>query len=635
MPLFYFAHAAEGETFNPVTHKVNDEEVLSFAFKHTEGDFAELDVEIRNPRVGLLNVSRPRWAFLSYDHPIDGMTCIFYGRIVGVPTNIFEEVVTVTYLARPEDYVDLKTALANSLKVAPFWDEIFVSPDRVDDPDATLEARAAMWHIDPVDHTVTISSILAGEDGTIEKQEDEFFADNMQLTLNQSPSNHVIVKGSVSWDQTLSSFLGSPIDLMPFITPLFPSSIPGLTVPANLISSFTFKGLQSSWPKPGARVDGGYIVRGGELEDVSFLAVPQIELDWYFADPENPFDPPVLPAPLPVGSIVFQPKYSGKWWSGETAGFDTQVEVVFAALGLGKGTLTLDYNVVRSYTENITINLRTSTQPIVTEDQEPILVEINGNKVSDYLRKPDNTFAVPLSDVRLSKFFDTPRGKQAIKYLVAVARANLAIKSRAVEITFELPFNDGLEFSLRKNALIHNPRLPGGQAAGKIIAISHTLNGDEGAAITKITMACCIGNGESAYVATSGTPVWAEAAWADATWQQFEGKLELIDPTIPDIAFTVDTYEAQDDGINGTRIRARDIVKDVEVQNNSAEQRAALAPLIPQIGDTQAINSVLQEFFTQISFQLHNLDAGPFESEVSITVEDFVIPKQIDLEAVS
>lgn len=630
---FYFAYADEGETFNSVTHAVNDEEVLSFRFVHQEGDFAQLEVDIRNPRIGLLNVGRARWAFLSFHHEVDGVVCFFYGRIIGVPTNLFDEVVTVSYLARPEDYVDLKAALADTLKVAPFWDEIFIAKDRTDDPDAALESRAAMWYIDPVTHTVSISSVIAGEDGTVELDEDEFFVENFSLSLNQSPSNHVIVKGSVSWDQTLNSFKGSPIDVMPKIMPSFPLTIPGVGPPVHLVSSFTFKGLQSSWPKPGAKINGGYIVRGGELEDVSFLAVPQIELDWYFANQESPFDPPVLPAALPQGSIVFVPKVTGKWWSGETAGFDIQVEVVFAALGLGKGTLTLDYDVVREYTENLTIELKTSTQPIVTEDQAPILISINGNKVSDYLKKADGDFAVPIGDVRLSRFFVTTRGRQAIKYLLAVARATLAIKSRAVEISFELPFSDGLEFTLRKNALIHNPRLPGGEAAGKIISIAHTLSGDEGAAITKITMACCVGNGETAYTSTVGEPQWAVAEWAGPDYQVFENSIELIDPSISDLAFTIDTYTPNDDGIDGTRIRPRDVIKNVVVQNPSNSQRAALGPLISQIGDTQAINTILQEFFTQISLTMHNLEQGPFETDVTITVEDLIIPKQIDIEA--
>lgn len=626
---FYFAYADEGETFNSVTHAVIDEDVMSFRFVHQEGDFAQLEIDIRNPRIGLLNIGRARWAFLSFHHVTLGVVPIFYGRIIGVPTNIFAEVVTVTYTARPEDYLAQKFALADTLKVAPFWDPIFIADDKIDDPDAVLESRAALWHVDPVNHVVSLSSVLAGEDGTIEKQEDDFFAETMNLTLNTSPATRVRVKGSVSWDQSLSSLNGGGIDLMPFIMPFFPPTIAD-DVFVQLISSFTMKGLQSSWPKPGANLKGGYIVRAGELKDVSFLAVPQIDIPFYFANPETPFDPPVLPAPLPVGSIAFLPKITGKWWSGETAGFSTQVEVVFAALGLGEGTLIIDYQVEREYTENIIIELNTSTQPIVTEPgaEDIIEIAINGNKVSTLIAGE-----VPIGDVRRSRFFVTERGKQAIRYLLACARAALAIKSRAVEITFEVPFVGGLGFGLRKNALLHNPRLPGGQAVGKVISIEHSLSGDEGAAITKVTMACTIGKGEAAYTVSAGTPTYGSTDYMGADYQEFTNTVELIDPSIPDLSFVVNAYEVQDDGINGLNIQASDIVREIEVQNNSEEQRAILAPLLSQIGDTQAISSLLQEHYTQISFALVNLDAGPFESEVIITVEDLIIPKQIDLEA--
>src|SRR5687768_1508021 len=108
---FYFAYADAGETFDPDVHNVSDEDIFAFTFTHEEGDFAQIDFEIKNPRIGLLNASRQRWAFFS-KHTAAGIVPMFYGRILGIPANVFAEVVTVTYTARPEDFNEQKADLA-------------------------------------------------------------------------------------------------------------------------------------------------------------------------------------------------------------------------------------------------------------------------------------------------------------------------------------------------------------------------------------------------------------------------------------------------------------------------------------------------------------------------------------------
>jgi hypothetical protein len=67
---FYFAWVAASETsFDPNVHNREDEDVFGFTVEHSEGDFAGLEIEIRNPRVGLLAPARKVHAFLA-------MTCI-------------------------------------------------------------------------------------------------------------------------------------------------------------------------------------------------------------------------------------------------------------------------------------------------------------------------------------------------------------------------------------------------------------------------------------------------------------------------------------------------------------------------------------------------------------------------------
>src|ERR1043165_7004837 len=115
-------------------HLVEDEKVLSIAIEHSEGDFPSLSIVIKNPRIGLLAPARKTWAWLSH-----GGTPLFFGRLVGVPPNINRKAVTVDFIGRRADYAAQKATLAASLRVLPYYDPVFITPDAQSDPDTVLE----------------------------------------------------------------------------------------------------------------------------------------------------------------------------------------------------------------------------------------------------------------------------------------------------------------------------------------------------------------------------------------------------------------------------------------------------------------------------------------------------------------
>lgn len=163
---FYFAWVSAGTAFDRTVHNVEDEQVFSLTVEQSEGDFASLEIEIRNPRVGLLTPTRKTWAWLSWDSG-SAIKPLFLGRLVGIPTSINQEIVTLVFTARPIDYVAQKAALAQSLKVFPFYDPVWIATDKLSDPDTVLEAYSALWHIDRVTHEVTVSDILVGENTSV------------------------------------------------------------------------------------------------------------------------------------------------------------------------------------------------------------------------------------------------------------------------------------------------------------------------------------------------------------------------------------------------------------------------------------------------------------------------------------
>src|SRR3954463_2569091 len=102
MPMYNFAWVEDTETeFVVDDHARVDEDVFSYDLEQTEGDFAVLTVVIRNPRVGLLAPGRKVWAWFSRVSADMEVTPMFFGRLVGVPTDINLEFVTLQFSARP------------------------------------------------------------------------------------------------------------------------------------------------------------------------------------------------------------------------------------------------------------------------------------------------------------------------------------------------------------------------------------------------------------------------------------------------------------------------------------------------------------------------------------------------------
>jgi hypothetical protein len=107
MPYFAWVESTE-TTFEP-EHLRWDENVFSFTLSQEEGDPASLTLTVRRPRneagdpIGLLGPGRKIWAWFALDC---GPALVkFRGRLVGVPTSLFEELVTLEFVARPANIV--------------------------------------------------------------------------------------------------------------------------------------------------------------------------------------------------------------------------------------------------------------------------------------------------------------------------------------------------------------------------------------------------------------------------------------------------------------------------------------------------------------------------------------------------
>lgn len=363
-PPFTFAWVEETDnTFDPVAMAKFDEDIFSFVIHHEEGQVPTLDITIRNPRIGLLNPNRKVWAWLAWKNPATHLLVpLYFGVLVGVPTNMFKELVTLSFISRSPTFIADKQAVAETMKVRPFWDPVWLDIGHRDDPDSILEGWSSLWHIDRKSLTITHSDILDGEDGTAVFTEDDAIYESVGLTLGQPPLSNIRVEATVNWTQRSSGFFA---------------------VPAVNMASYTGETLLSGWPKAGASIGGGYTCENSFTTDVFLVAqtpTSTYSSNWTNTDP-NPgqcsnasasqsSSGPALMSPNPLMCILTSKSQSGVCFPDSDP--PTNTPMTLSASGFLVPTwyvsmdMTLRYDASRQFTEVLVFDMQANTQGILT-----------------------------------------------------------------------------------------------------------------------------------------------------------------------------------------------------------------------------------------------------------------------------
>lgn len=606
--MFYFAWQDDGlSAFGPAQYRF-DEDVFGFKVTHAEGDFARLDLSIKNPRVGLLTPSRKQWAWLAWRKPDGSVLALFHGRLVGVPESLDEEIITLTFVARAADNDDQKAAVADALRVLPYFDPVFIDPSLVRDPDAVLEARSALWHFGRTDKSVTISDILAGEDGTLALAGAGIF--NLQYSFAGEPLRSVSVTAEVDWKQSAS---GS-VDIGAALAAAFASA------GGTLISSYTGQGLEAKWLLKGDAIGGGWSVAATTLTLLS----------------GNGVTPTFIDVPIVPLSVAGPPDYLPPDPASDTTNPQDRARFY---LWVFRAALSVGYLAERDRSEVVSFTLHADVQDLLTQSDQPRTVALAfqsaqiGQQVDD-ANASDGTFSgedLPIGDLSRASYFNLPRGKQSLKFLIAVARARLLLSARAANVSADIEFVDAAGLSCRMNAQISDARVPGGIALGKVTSYGFGLDGEKGELFGSVTIGCAIGRGNALVPPADGTPTHSESDYFGADAQVYDGaEILAVAGLVGGVKFADFQMPPVDDGVDFAQMIPARVVQSLEVVDGVTAQAAVLAGSQPDIAAAvDALNAV----YTRVRLTLRPVTGGPFRADRAIEVSELVIPRYLDLEA--
>jgi len=633
----YFAWVDATETSFGPEHIRYDEYILKFDIVLAEGQLPVATFDMKNPGA-LLAPGRKRWAWFAFDDE-SGVTQKFFGSITGVPSSIFDQVITVQLIAKPLDYLARKQAVAETLKADPqFYDKIFIDPQFWDDPDTILEARAADWHFDPVSHAVSISDKLVGEDG-----EAEFFAadvlfGSVQFSIGTAPKGVVAMDASVIWTQGATGTIALPVQ--------------------NVLS-YTAQDLLSGWPKQGAVLDAGWSVESSSAVDRYRAADAYVKTFGFKYENKSKehkngdtltFDE-TRTAPIAFGPTVELNKTQsisqvvGDPDTGKAASTSVQESSTFIMQSLVVGQLTLRYTAARDRTEHFKFTLSADLQPVLTDaggTADIPTLTLKGRDVGQSLDPiASDGGDIPIGDAKRRIFFTTDRGRQAREYALNVARADLLADCRVASTSFDCPFRRALHLSCRMNAILHNPSLPGGVAVGKIMKL--TLSGDGSSGLFKgnVVMGSAAGFG-AAVEEVAGTPVYVDADVLGPETQIFTGRFVVLGSG--DLGYSPPTDAPNDDGLvfpldYGQAVVRYEIKTDPLSQSDALRAAISVGPADPtstlQLATTaQAQGLVINDVFAKaniwVELELKPL-TGSFENEFVVTAGPLSVPMQVNL----
>jgi hypothetical protein len=252
-----------------------------------------------------------------------------------------------------------------------------------------------------------------------------------------------------------------------------------------------------------------------------------------------------------------------------------------------------------------------------------------------------------IGDARRSSYITTARGNQSLEHLIALARAHLMKRARVVEIAFAPKLARMPEITLRKNVFLAEPRV--GQALGKVIAYSISLDGADGRINCEIRIGCAIGKG-GIITAMNGEPTYCSIDYTGTDYQQFLDRTVLVTGFADSsVGYGPPSAEPNDDGLNllGSN-NAEDFIEvPLSVQHGpepgEQEEWRVGAEAGSQPENFQAAlvearsewikNVVLPQYNTRATFKLKSM-TREFSSEYIVPVTQLKIPTGYNLEVV-
>lgn len=255
---------------------------------------------------------------------------------------------------------------------------------------------------------------------------------------------------------------------------------------------------------------------------------------------------------------------------------------------------------------------------------------------------------IPIVDQSRRSYFTTDRGLWTLENAICRGRSKLLLRSRCVRIELETTVERAVRLSCRKSAEIHDRRIPGGVAVGKITSYKIKFDGQRGVEYGSLVIECSVGFSQ-AISETDGDPTYCDVDYVDSDYQEYTDNIVALPAS--DVGYSVPLDAPNDDNLVFPLTRDQVVVRSQFWGSPALEFAFAVGPGIgtavaleriaktgfpapPSLGNF-TIESLIRQHAMWFDLELKPVTNGPFNSEYHILTTQLQTPKQIDLAASS
>ena len=408
----YFSWVRKDEIFSPNAHAREDLQIFKLNISQKEGEVALAQLTVFKPNLPPIN---QRYAFISCQNEWGEIQLLFKGRLIFFPKVMGDESVLLEFSAEPDQSKDQLEKLQETLKVHPYWDDLFVhSLDGKYDAIEFLDARSDLYYWDRMTGELSLSNLFSGRKTW--DLSNEVLKDSLKVTLGEIPLSEITVNVIAEWTQKAEGH----IDVSHKIARYFSG---------GMINTLTPTDFKNRWPKKGQKISNGrsgYEILKSQIKEIS---------------------------PPKTGILNSYPTVTRPLWRMNTQ--TSEPEAIRLKRSWLKARLLLGWSYRQKRREIASFCLPQNHQL---------------NAGSHRKTKTLNLYLQAITDSHHSGFFNTKRGRMAIDHAIEVAKAYLAGSSRCVEIEFEVPFHSILHLTTDHDVVLKGAMIPGELVKGKVVA---------------------------------------------------------------------------------------------------------------------------------------------------------------------
>lgn len=411
----------------------------------------------------------------------------FKGLLMGAPSKIEGDFAHIKLVSKPHNFMEKLENLQRESRRVPYWDPLWIDPDKQDDFQEIQEVRTASLYCDRKTGQLSWSDWFEGSETA--DLEGNIFEDSLLVKVKRQPLEACTIKVHVNWIQQERGVA----NLGPSLRKSFPHS---------RVSTYTKDSLIKKWPEPGKRLgkSGIWIIKSDlkpYYPNLPFL--PRFSLAVTLGEDEE------TRTPYRLERFWFKPILWVGWTyqqrRRETLTFTLPHSVQPLSPGPGEHK-TLEFTLHNIYPDPNAYPWR--PEAYYPMDSKVIVKDLIYECVVDHFssmtfnKDSENwrflrTFATPLGNPERSSFFLTERGQAAAEHAMERAKVELAKSARALEVTFEGPWEVLKDITTDMSLILADPRLPGERIKGKVTKWTFIARGETGERVVRITLLCAIG----------------------------------------------------------------------------------------------------------------------------------------------